>query len=105
MADGRMAREELAQLGTELAELRRRRDDVEAAQQSNREMKKLVEEEITTAKRATRIVEAQNKVLWGVVNEQAKGVAVPLAAILARIEIETKVITQDFGRDQRQSAA
>lgn len=100
-----MAREELAQLGTELAELRQRRDDVEAAQQSNREMKKLVEEEITTAKRATRIVEAQNKVLWGVVNEQAKGVAVPLAAILARIEIETKVITQDFGRDQRQSAA
>ena len=99
LARRRLAEEEVARLTEENSELAAKA----ALADQHAEQAQLLQERWGKQQRAYAIVEAQNKVMWGVYGEQAKGIAVPLDAVLARIDIETKVATQEWG-DKRDAA-
>ena len=97
MADGRLACAEVEKLREENAELQKNRQDVESLRRLQEQQDAAYKEQLGRHKQALDITQANNKVLWGVYREQAGGVQVPLAAVMARIESHTQVITQDFG--------
>jgi hypothetical protein len=97
MADGRLARAEVETLREENAELQKNRQDVEALRRLQEQQDAAYREQHARLQQAIEVVEAQNGVLWGVYREQVEGVQVPIAAVMARMESRTQVITQDFG--------
>lgn len=89
LADGRAAKQELAQAAKELEELRANSVTLEAFERQSKQQGAAYREQHAQLQRAITILEAHNKVLWGVWQEHdTSGHHVPLAAVLARQELE-----------------
>jgi hypothetical protein len=97
LAEGRLAQDELARIRPELQHPRAEHGELEALRHHADQMREVFQEQTASDKRAIAIIEAQSKVLWGVINEQNKGTTVPITAIMARLEASTSIVTQDFG--------
>jgi hypothetical protein len=70
---------------------------LEAFERQSKQQDAAYREQHAQLQRAITILEAHNKVLWGVWQEHdTSGHHVPLAAVLARQELERKVAMQEF---------
>ncbi len=94
MAEGRIALEEVGRLRKANAELEKNHQDVESLRRVQEQQDAAYQEQVRRQKRATEIVEAHNRVLWGVYREQDAGVRVPLSAVMARLQAHDQAITQ-----------
>jgi hypothetical protein len=92
LADGREAREDLAGANAELEKLRANRADGETLKRLQEQQQAAYVEQGNQQRRALKIAEAHNKVLWGVWREQEESaIHVPIEAVLARMELEANV--------------